>query len=61
MNKVMGKKEPLMTQKKNIHVNDSVNLRPLSYVREKYAASINRVTYQKGSKETEQNYAKFPQ
>jgi hypothetical protein len=49
-----------MTQKKNIHVNDSVNLRPLSYVREKYAASINRVTYQKGSKETEQNYAKFP-
>jgi hypothetical protein len=46
-----------MTHKKNSYVNDNVNLRPLSYIKQKYVASIDRATYEKLSKETEQNYS----
>jgi hypothetical protein len=42
-----------MTHTKNIHGNG--NLRPLSSVRQNYVASIDRATYEKSAKETEQN------
>jgi hypothetical protein len=43
-----------MTQKKTFDVDGNDNLRPLSYVRQNNTASINRLTYEKRSKETEQ-------
>jgi hypothetical protein len=43
-----------MVHKKSFHVNNNVNLRPLLYMSQKYVLSIDRVTYEKLSKEKEQ-------